>query len=210
MAAGLPGKALHFQFNFSFLILISEFIYATISGAIPFKVHQKERRMPAMNLMFRSPWKDEKSSFRSASGKSLVEMMVVIFIMGILTVLCVFSWQRFVRNKSLRSAARLITADIAQYRERSIAENTAYTITFNVAGNSYTITPGNITKSLSIAGPGLSFQSVNFAGGTANRITMQTRGLLNNGAIVLQNNRGSSATITVNTAGRTYDQFTMQ
>jgi prepilin-type N-terminal cleavage/methylation domain-containing protein len=190
--------------------LLSKAVYARIIDAIPFNVHRKEQRMPANDLNFRSSRKDEKSSFRSARGFSMVEILIVMFVLAILTVLAVYSWQRFVKNNNLRSAARVIVSDIAQYRERSMAENTAYTITFDVAGNSYTISPGNITKPLSIAGPGLTFQSVNFSGVTANKISMQTRGLLNNGTIVLKNDRNSIATITVNTAGRTYVQFTIQ
>jgi Tfp pilus assembly protein FimT len=136
--------------------------------------------------------------------------MIVVGIGGILLVTTIYSWSRFVNNNNLRSAARYITEDIAQYRQRTVAESTVYTITFNVSGNSYTISPGNITKNLSLAGPGITFQSVCLPACTTNIITMQTRGLLNNGTIVLQNNRNSTATITVNTAGRTYVQFTMQ
>jgi prepilin-type N-terminal cleavage/methylation domain-containing protein len=142
-----------------------------------------------------------------AGGFSLVELMIVIAIFGIVSSMAAFTWQKIVANNNLRTAARDLAADIALYRQKAVGEGTAYVVTFNMGGNIYTITPGNIVKSPAIFGSGCALAATTFAG---NVINILSRGLLNNGTVTMTNARGSSATVTVDVAGRVRVAFAMQ
>ena len=143
-------------------------------------------------------------------GFSLVELLVVIALISIVTAFAVPAWQNYRTNTDLKTAAREIMADIANAKQRAVAENLdVYRVTFNVGGNSYAltrtdgVTTGTWSKSMSSYG-NVSIASVTF-GGSA--ISLQKRGTATNGTLVLQNTLGSTATITVNITGRTYVDF---
>ena len=144
-------------------------------------------------------------------GFSMVELLVVIALISIVTAFAVPAWQNYRTNTDLKTAAREIMADIANAKQRAVAENLdVYRVTFNVGGNSYAltrtdgVTTGTWSKSL--AGYGnVSIASVNFSGGSV--ISLQRRGTATAGHLDLQNALGSTATITVNITGRTYVDF---
>ena len=140
-------------------------------------------------------------------GFSLVEILVVICILGILAAMSTYSWQRYAANTDMRTAARDMASEISLYRQKAMGENTTYTITFEIANNRYIVTPGNTLKSFAGFGSGIRLDSLSFAGAAIN---IRSRGLLDNGTITLANARGSSATITVDQAGRTHVEFNMQ
>jgi prepilin-type N-terminal cleavage/methylation domain-containing protein len=148
------------------------------------------------------------------SGFTLVELLIVIFLLAIVSAIGAASWNRYIQNTNFRAAAREIEADIKQMKENKITNPAiVHTITFNVGLNNYTKAGVvNETKSPSSFGASIHLSAVNLGG--ASVITFTDRGLLapNTGNIVLKNNpdRNSTATITFSATGRTYVTFDMQ
>lgn len=158
-------------------------------------------------------------------GFSLIELMIVIAIIAIVASIASYSWQHYVNNNNLRTAARELATDMAQTKQKSVGEMVHYhiTITTGTPGN-YTIekwdatdtaispTTPTINKSPTGFGAGLSISSTNYP---SNIINFQPRGTISDCAgnpcnVVLQNSIGSIATITSNITGRTYVTFAMQ
>ncbi|HUN55112.1 MAG TPA: prepilin-type N-terminal cleavage/methylation domain-containing protein [Smithella sp.] len=175
-------------------------------------------------------------SIKDSRGWSLIEMMLVLLIFGIMATLMSYSYSRYVNNDSLRTAARQLATDINTMKGVAVTQmNTAVTISFNKTANSYTLSSYPLsatvtrpaeTKSLSTiyAGQGIIIQSLP-GGGTTTTLTFLTRGLLSPSPtattncdatttytcwFVLQNSRGSQATVTYNVEGKTYVTFAMQ
>ncbi|HIJ60291.1 MAG TPA: prepilin-type N-terminal cleavage/methylation domain-containing protein, partial [Nitrospirae bacterium] len=79
-------------------------------------------------------------------GFSLVELLVTIGIIAVVAAIAIPQLQRYATNSRLKSAARDIMGDVFLYKERAIAENRQYRITFNIANNTYSIEqlPGTV------------------------------------------------------------------
>ena len=156
-------------------------------------------------------------------------MITVLAIFGIMASIASFSYQRYTNNTNLRAAARQLASDMANAKQRSVTEGLCYriTITTGTPGN-YTIeradcaccsacsSPCTSTPTFTVrftksptdeSRPGLSINSTTYGG---NIIYFQPRGTTTLGSVVLQNSRGSSATITSNITGKTYVTFAMQ
>jgi prepilin-type N-terminal cleavage/methylation domain-containing protein len=148
-------------------------------------------------------------------GFSLTELMIALALIGIVASFGVPQFQSYTANTALKSAAREVASDLFSARQKAVNESlSVYRITFDTGANSYTLsrTDSGVTlwtKSPATFGSAVRLTSVNFSGGSV--IGFQRRGTLSAwGTLTLQNNRGSTATVTVNMTGRTYVQFTTQ
>ncbi len=144
-------------------------------------------------------------------GFTLVELVVVIFILAIISAIGGLVLHNYTLNRNLRTAARDIASDFAIYKERAVSDNITYQIAFNTA------LPGVVinltTKSPSSFGSDIRIISATFGAGASQTVIFSPRGTvspLGNAVldgVVLQNSRNSQATITVNLTGRTYATF---
>ena len=154
-------------------------------------------------------------------GFTLVELVVVIFILAIISAIGGLVLHNYTLNRNLRTAARDIASDFAIYKERAVSDNITYQIAFNTAlPGSYTIqsvvnavVTNLTTKSPSSFGSDVRIISATFGAGASQTVIFSPRGTvspLGNAVldgVVLQNSRNSQATITVNLTGRTYATF---
>ncbi|MGP8153190.1 MAG: Tfp pilus assembly protein FimT/FimU [Smithella sp.] len=169
---------------------------------------------------------------KESKGFSLVEIMMVLVLIGFMATLSFYSYVRYVDNANLRAVARQLAADMNVMKARAVSEiDTVATITFYTATNSYILSGSATRAAQTVSFPSLPFglgQDVTIkslpGGGTNYTLTFLTRGLLSPSPtaitncsvtagscwIVLQNSRGSQATITFVTTGKTYVTFAMQ
>jgi len=154
-------------------------------------------------------------------GFSLVELLIVIAIIAILGAMASIGWKRYVDNDNLRSAARMLQADMANAKQTSIAQGVHYHISIDVAGNSYTIEKWNADNTAKISDVSTKKPSDPENTGGDNKvkidsntygdiITFQPRGTSSDGTVILKNSRPSTATITSNITGKSYVTFNMQ
>lgn len=155
---------------------------------------------------------------KSAKGFSLIELLIVIAIIAVVASMASYTWQHYVNNANLRTAARELTTDMARTKQRSVAEGLPYhlNISTGTPGN-YTVEKWNEDNTIKISdmatkiptdfGVGLYISSTTYPN---NFITFWPRGTVSAGKVVLQNSIGSKATITSNITGRTYVTFIMQ
>jgi prepilin-type N-terminal cleavage/methylation domain-containing protein len=151
---------------------------------------------------------------KQAKGFSLIELIIVIAILGIVSAIAAPNFNKYRQNTNLREAARDLSSDISFWRQRAVADNVRYRITFNQAANNYTVqretTSGSgayadlvpaVTKSPSaISGGSVIISNI----GLANQwITFQPRGTMDLGSVTLQHTiRLSTATIRTYFTGR--------
>ena len=134
-------------------------------------------------------------------GFSLVEILTVLVIIAILLTIANSMFSAFRQRTNLREAAGALAGDMKLAKQRAVAENVEYTITFDVNNNSYRIQGGtyDVTKKLISFGTGIKILSQNY-GGTMN---FQTRGTCDAGMVTLQNSLNSKKiAITSNITGR--------
>jgi Tfp pilus assembly protein FimT len=148
---------------------------------------------------------------RATGGFTAMELVIILALIAVVVAIAIPSYKRMELNANLRSAARDIQGRIAYLREKAMADNTRYTLTFDKANNRYRSSDmkEDEWKYGSSFGQDIRISSVAFGGGSA--VTLETRGTLAvAGNIVLANSRDSTATIRCNLAGRTYVEFKMK
>ena len=168
---------------------------------------------------------------RSQRGFTLIETLIVIFIIVIVTAIAIPQFQRMAVNGNLRAAARDIMGDFSNLRERALSGDATlgsrmYQISLNPQQQNYQLQ--QCTNSGSPCAGWTPIQAKNFASygngiglvpdtNSPTNYIFQTRGTISigtgnitSGSFVLQNNRGSTATITVLTAGRIYVAFALR
>ena len=148
---------------------------------------------------------------RTQKGITLIETVVVFCIIAIVAAIAIPQFRKMAINGNLKAAAKDIMGDFAYMRERAISENTSFTVTFNQNNNNYTSTALARTKTPSYFSSDIHINGVTFIGGVTT-LTFSTRGTISpagTNTITLTNGRGSTATITVLTAGRIYVQYNL-
>lgn len=157
-------------------------------------------------------------------GFTLVEAIIVILIISIVTAIAIPEFRKMAVNANLKAAARDLIADFSTLKQMAISGdvnlgNRMYRISLNVATKSY-----QLQQCTNQGSPCLGWaqmQAKNFMAfgndidfrpddTTVTNYNFRTRGTVTNGTIVLTNSRNSTATITVNIAGRTYVQFDLK
>ena len=140
---------------------------------------------------------------RKNKGFSLIELIIVIALIGIIAAIAAPNFTRYRDNTNLREAARDLASDIQLYKQRAMAENVNYRVTFS--GNNYLIERGATwddvaTKAVGANNASIVINSNTYAGGI---ILFSPRGTTTSGTLVLKHNgRGSTASITTSTMGR--------
>jgi len=144
-----------------------------------------------------------------AWGFTILELIIAMAILAIVIMIAIPNYNRITVNENLKTAASDMVADFYSLREKAMAGDQQFDLTFNVGNNLYTVNPAsglpNGWKSpASIASdiyldPATSLGTVSF----------YPRGTLSqNGSVVLRNSRNSTATITCYQSGKTNVQFT--
>jgi prepilin-type N-terminal cleavage/methylation domain-containing protein len=150
-------------------------------------------------------------------GFTLIELIIVMGIMGILATIAIPTFQNYIRNQNLKTAARGITSDFFATREKALTENVMYRIHLDQAGNSYTIARGILTgapyvdqqtKLMTSYAPSIKVD-------TDQDVFFQTRGTVGcpstSCSFTISNTmNGSVANIRVDFPSRTYATFTLQ
>ena len=129
-----------------------------------------------------------KETASARRGLTLVEAIIVIFIISIVAAIAIPEWRKMAVIADLKTAARDLIADFSSLKQRAMSENIAYKITFNDAEdtNSYTIQQkGGATIQIKTPGIFGAIRIFKAAFGSGKTITFQTRGTASAGHVVL-------------------------
>jgi len=151
-----------------------------------------------------------KGTASTRNGLTLVEVIIAVLIISIVAAIAVPQFQKMAANANLKAAARELMADFATLKQRAMSENMVYKITFHDAedSNNYAIQEKE-GVAIQVKSPALfgAIKILNASFGRGKTITFHTRGTASAGHVVLVDERNSTATITVNFAGRTHVRF---
>lgn len=171
-------------------------------------------RKPANRGPGHGPATPPQGALPARGGFTVIELMLALFLAGIIAAIAIPSFRGYVDNTKLKGAARQVMTEIGDTLQRSKAENAQYRITLNAdPANTYTlerITAPATTQTKNLAEFGSDIR-ITAASYPSNRVTFEARGILSQGGtITLQNSRSSTAVISTSQAGRSYVQFSLQ
>jgi prepilin-type N-terminal cleavage/methylation domain-containing protein len=134
------------------------------------------------------------SGKQGMAGFSFIETMTAMVILGILAVLAMPHFTRFLPAIRLNSAARQIATDLQLARMRAISQHANQTVTFDTSASTYTL--GAETRNIGTQYPGTTITSI-----SAGNPTFTTTGTANATNITVSNN-SVTKTVQVNALGR--------
>ncbi|HQL01629.1 MAG TPA: prepilin-type N-terminal cleavage/methylation domain-containing protein [Smithellaceae bacterium] len=146
-------------------------------------------------------------------GFSLTELIIVLAVFGIVAAIASPSFSSYRDNVHLREAVRQISGDMGLCRQRAVAENMQYKITFDAQTMTYSISrkpvPVNIWTTVATGIPicagkrAIVFsKNPSFSGGVSS-VTFHPRGTSGLGSLTLKHERtGRRMTLTTTITGR--------
>ncbi|MCH7595422.1 MAG: prepilin-type N-terminal cleavage/methylation domain-containing protein [Planctomycetes bacterium] len=143
---------------------------------------------------------------------TIIEVLMVVFIIGVISTLAVPRYSNFVAQHRAESAARRIAADIALARRHARLTSTSQTIQFDVSNNRYVVSgmssldnpAGFYTVSLADEPYGASIASISLDSNDNGTITFDGYGVPNTGGSIVVGVGVYSRTIQIDAAtGRT-------
>lgn len=173
-------------------------------------------KLGIISKIFRSTGK-----MKTNKGFSLIELLIVIAIIGIMAGIAAPLFNKYRHNTNLKEAARDFSSDIALYRQRAVAENIHYKITFDQPANNYTVQKETasgsgvyidlvpaVTKGTGVYGQVIIADDPT---PTIASITFSPRGTMSAGTITLKHTiRLSTAAIITNITGRVYVTYDLK
>jgi Tfp pilus assembly major pilin PilA len=142
--------------------------------------------------------------------------MIVIAIIGVMGAIASMTWNKYVANASLKTAARDLMSDMQYCKAKAVSESKDFLIVYSTGSFSGAWTTDYpITKVIKYRGfndysGGVKISSVSFGAPYSNAPLFQARGISSMGTIIMTNANGSKATITTNITGKVYVTFAMQ
>jgi prepilin-type N-terminal cleavage/methylation domain-containing protein len=132
----------------------------------------------------------KKKLLSSKSGFTLIELVVTISIFSILAAIAIPGFTKWLPSYNLKSAARDVFSNMQLAKLDAIKSNNSCTVTFDVAGNKYTmgLISGNQTINLSNYDKNIKFEN-----SSSGNITFTSRGLSNAAGIVILTNTQNTA-----------------
>jgi len=167
---------------------------------------------------------------RKNKGFSLIELIIVIALIGIIAAIAAPNFTRYRDNSNLREAARDVSSDIQLYKQRAIAENVRYRITFDSGANNYDVAKEATLGTGAFPVPGIpevtdkeigsgnvieTYAAANFGGNPY--ITFLPRGIIeentssgSEGLTIRHKTRLSTAEIKINKMGKINVEYTLK
>ena len=158
----------------------------------------------------------------SSPGFTMLELMIILFILGILMAISIPSFSSWLPEYRLKCAVRELYSNMQFARMTSIRANVTYRLTFNIASGSYILQRPDLSieKIIKFAdydpggnigyGKGKATKNAGSSGGPIpsdfisfqyNRVAFNSRGTGSNGYVYLANNNGTAYAVGIWSAG---------